>query len=232
MIMPMKSLERSKAIELRMRYQLGYGDIAKRLKVSKSTLGRWLQDLPLSESRILELRRQAWNRGEVKRERFRATMRKKRESHEKVVYLKQKKELGALSSQTLFVAGLMLYVAEGDKKDRYHIGLANTDPRIIEFFIWWLQKYLKIRRSQVRVQLHLYEQMNIGAEKRFWRKITGIHTRQFYKDQIRPLRPSSFSYAESFRHGTCKIYVQGGKYKTNLMLSIQAFFDTYRGLRS
>ncbi|HEY4487429.1 MAG TPA: hypothetical protein VI483_01535, partial [Candidatus Paceibacterota bacterium] len=129
-----KFAERNKALELRIKHQLGYSAIAKQLNVSKSTLSRWLQELPLSEQRILELRREAWGRGEASRELFRQTMRKKREARDEKVYREQKKKLGKLSNQAAFVAGLMLYLAEGDKKDQYHIGLANTDPRIISFF--------------------------------------------------------------------------------------------------
>jgi DNA-binding transcriptional ArsR family regulator len=67
----MKSAQREKAIELRLVQKLGYGEIAKQVKVSKSTLSRWLEDLPLSDERMLELRRNAWSKGEAKREKFR-----------------------------------------------------------------------------------------------------------------------------------------------------------------
>lgn len=227
----MKAAERDKALKLRIKHQLGYSTIAKQLSVSKSTLTRWLKDLPLSEKRILDLRREAWSRGEASRELFRQTMRKKREAKEEEIYAKQLKQLGSISRQSLFVAGLMLYLAEGDKKDRYHIGLANTDPQIISFFLWWLEKFLHVPKSRMRVQLHLYASMDLIQERKFWEKLTKLPRVQFYQDQIRPLRPGSFSYSESFRHGTCKIYVNGMKEKVELTLSIKAFFDTYKGLR-
>jgi transposase len=53
----MKSVEREKAIELRLVHKLGYGEIAKRVNVSKSTLSRWLEDLPLTDERVLKQRR-------------------------------------------------------------------------------------------------------------------------------------------------------------------------------
>ena len=158
-------------------------------------------------------------------------MRKKREAKEEEIYAKQLSQLGPISRQSLFVAGLMLYLAEGDKKDRYHIGLANTDPQVISFFIWWLQKFLRVPKSRMRVQLHLYESMDLSRERRFWEKLTKLPRAQFYRDQVRLLRPGSFSYPESFRHGTCKIYVNGMKEKVELTLSIKAFFDTYTRLR-
>lgn len=226
-----KATERDRALELRIKHQLGYSAIAKQVSVSKGTLARWLKHLPLSEERIVELRRKSWTKGEAQRERIRETKRKKREVREQEVYLQMRKRFAKISSQALFVAGLMLYHAEGDKKDFYHMGIANTDPQIIKFFVWWLQKFMGIPRSRMKVQLHLYESMNLVNERKFWIKQTGLPEHQFYKDQVRPIRPGSFSYSESFRHGTCKIYVYGLKESRELMLSIKAFFDRHNELR-
>ena len=211
---------------------MGYTAIRKLVKVSKGTLSLWLKDLPLSDKRILELRREAWSRGIASRELFRQTMQKKREARELAVYKKQKKRLARLSQQTLYVAGLMLYLAEGGKQDPYSICLANTDPQIIQFFTWWMENFFHVSRRQMKAQLHLYESMNISKEKTFWCRALGFTRKQFYKDQVRKLRPSSFSYSESYRHGTCQVYLHSSKQKMELMLSIRAFFDTYKGLRA
>src|SRR3989344_8220196 len=96
-IIVMKSAEREKAIELRLVHKLGYDAIAKQVKVSKSTLSRWLEDLPLTDERVLELRREAWGRGEASRERFRQTMRSKRDERDRNIYIEQKKKMGKLS---------------------------------------------------------------------------------------------------------------------------------------
>lgn len=228
----MKSAERSKAIELRIKHKLGYGAIAKRIKVSKSTLSYWLRDLPLTDERILELQREAWGRGQASRELFLKTMREKRKAREQIVYLEQKKKLGRLTEQALFVAGLMLYLAEGSKKNPYSICFSNTDPEIIKFFVWWMEHFMSISRSKMKGQLHLYASMDLKAEKSFWARELGFKQAQFYKDQIRKLRPASFSYAESYRHGTCQVYSHGWKQKAELMLSIKAFLDTYSKTRA
>lgn len=225
----MKFKEREKALELRIKHQLGFGTIARKLKVSKGTLSRWLRDYPLSKDRIYQLRKDNWGSSEAKRELFRQTMRKKRDEKRESDYAIIRKKIGRLSRQSLFVAGLMLYLAEGDKKNDYHIGLANTDPEIIRFFVWWLGEFFHIPKSRLRIILHLYSDMDLEKERKYWQSVVGVPREQFYKDQIRPIRPNSFSYSESFRHGTCKIYVHGVKDKTELTLSIRAFFDTYRG---
>ena len=225
----MKSAQRERAIELRLTHKLGYGAIAKKIKVSKSTLSRWLEDLPLTDERMLELRRAAWSKGEAKRERFRQTMRAKRDERDQQIYLKQKKKLSRISEQSMFVAGLMLYAAEGDKKTRAEIAFANTDHEMVLFFAHWLEKFLRIEPGKLKIQLHLYENMDVHAEELFWQKQLGMNQGQLCKSQIRPVRPGKFSYREPFRHGTCKLYIGGVIKKAELMLSIKAFFDTYKG---
>lgn len=226
----MRAVDKQRAIQLRTEKHMGYGEIVRLLGVPKSTLSVWLRDYPLSEARVQELRRAAWSRGEAKREQFRTTMRAKRDEREQRVYEQQRAKIGEVSSQTDFVAGLMLYAAEGDKKNRSTIALANTDPTLIRFFIRWLHEHLAIPREKMRVELHLYESMDIEAEKAYWRDITGLSQDQFYRSQIRQLRPNSFSYSESFRHGTCRVLTHGVEAKTELLLSIRAFLGTYRGL--
>lgn len=222
----MKSAQREKAIELRLVQKLSYGEIAKQVKVAKSTLSRWLEDLPLSEERMLELRRDAWNKGEAKREKFRETMRAKRDKRESEIYLVQKKKLSKISEQSLFVAGLMLYAAEGDKKSRAEIAFSNSDAVMVAFFARWLERFLDIDQGKLRIQLHLYENMDISAEESYWKKHLGMKQSQLCKTQVRPLRAGGFSYREPFRHGTCKLYIGGVVKKAELMLSIRAFFDT------
>jgi hypothetical protein len=186
--------------------------------------------LPLTEERILELRRAGWSRGEAKRERFRLAMRAKRERKERGLYELQKRKLANVREESLFVAGLMLYAAEGEKKSKSDISFANTDPALVRFFAGWLVRFLGLPARKFRVQLHLYETMDIKAEERFWLKAIGLSKEQLWTSQVRPLRPNSFSYRDTSRHGTCRLYVGSVPAKAKLMLSIKAFFDTHSKL--
>lgn len=223
----MNSQLRQRAINLRIKKELSYSEIRKRLGVPKSTLSYWLREFPISEERILELRRQGWKKSEAGRERFRTTMRKKKELRDREVYNKYQIRFTELSEDALFITGLILYLGEGDKKDYARIGLANTDPAIIKFFIKWMNEFLSVNKEEVKVQLHLYENMDIKKEKEFWRSELGFQENQFYKPAIRKLQKSSFSYKESYRHGTCSVYVLGVERKRELTMAIQAFIDKY-----
>ena len=81
-----KKLERRKAIILRKQGK-SYSQIKKVIKVSKGTLSCWLRDYPLSKQRIIEL----CNRNEQRIEKFRQTMRKKKEKRWNETLEKEKK---------------------------------------------------------------------------------------------------------------------------------------------
>ncbi|MDC1205463.1 hypothetical protein N8083_01290 [Candidatus Pacebacteria bacterium] len=223
----MKKEMRAKAIELRITKHMSYSAIKEKLGVPKSTLSYWLKDHPLSDKKILELRRKGWKKGEASRERYRNTMRVKKEEKAKEVYNLEKKNLQKISKQTSYVAGLILYAAEGAKKDPYRIALANTDPAILLFYKHWLKTFLNVPESKIRSQLHLYEDMDISKEEKFWRDTLGLQKDQFYKTQVRRLQTNSFIYKGSYRHGTATIEISSGKKKMKIMMAIKAFMDLH-----
>lgn len=222
----MRSKLREKAIALRRR-ELSYGEIKRQLGVPKSTLSYWLRDFPLDEHRIRELRQRGWRRGEAGREKFRATMRLKREHKEEKIYHREQLKLAGLSRNSLYIAGLMLYLAEGGKTNRARVSFANTDVRIIRFFVYWLHKFFSIPREHVRAQLHLYANMNIPSEEKYWLDQLGFERGQLYKTQVRSLRPESFSYQDTSRHGTCSIFLPNTATMTRISMAIRAFLDIY-----
>lgn len=223
----MKSELREKVVQLRLTHELSYSEIRKRTGVSKSTLSYWLRDLPLSNKRISELRKKGWKKGEAARELYRNSMRKKKVQEYASEYEKAKKRFSHISADAHYIAGLMLYAAEGSKKDPYKISIANTDPKIILFFIDWLQVHCAVSKDDLRFQLHLYESMEIEKEILFWINTLGIQRMQLYKAQIRKLQKASFTYSGSFRHGTCTLYFGSKEKKTLIMASIAAFFDLH-----
>jgi len=154
-------------------------------------------------------------------------MRKKQEEKCQQVYERYKKKLAKLSEDAFFVAGLMLYLSEGGKSNYAQISLSNTDSKIIKFFMQWLIHFFSVAKKKMKAELHLYENMDIKKEQKFWQKELGFRKNQFYKTQIRKLQKSSFSYKGSYRHGTCQIYLPGVERKRELMMAIQVFLDKY-----
>jgi transposase-like protein len=218
---------KQEAIRLRVEEELSYDAIRKKLGVAKSTLHEWLKHFPLSRERILELKRANWTNNQAKIELYRTTMAEKRERSKQKIYDRYKKRFKKLSENSFFVAGLMLYLAEGAKTREYDIRIANTDVRIIKFFMRWLQKSFAISQGRLRAQLHLYPTMDIPKEILFWKKELEFEDCQFYKPEIRKLTKASFSYSESFRHGTCSLGFSSVEKKAEIMMAIRAFLDLH-----
>ncbi|OGN12852.1 MAG: hypothetical protein A3D48_00140 [Candidatus Yanofskybacteria bacterium RIFCSPHIGHO2_02_FULL_43_17] len=219
----MKAELKEQAIRLRLEQNLGYASIAKLIPVSKSTLSAWLKHYPLSEERIRDLQRQNLKNNEVKIERFRNAMRLRRQNKFEEEFARYLKRFAKVSRETRFAAGLMLYLAEGSKKDDYHITITNTDPNVINFFIRWLQEFFKVPKSSMRFQLQLYPTMDIPKEIEFWKNELGIQSNQFYKYYLRKLHKASFTYRDTSRHGICGANFSSSQKKREIMAAIKAF---------
>lgn len=180
---------------------LPYSVIKLKLGVSKSTLSYWLRDMPLELDRINELRAKSPKRIE----RFRDTMRVKREKRLDGVCNQVKKDIGKLTKREFLIAGFFLYWGEGGKTQRYSISLSNTDPSMIRFYLKWLG-VLGVPLSKITVRLHLYSDMDIKRETNFWMKESGLLSEQFKKPYI---KQSQYLYVSElgFGHGTCNIIV-------------------------
>jgi transposase-like protein len=214
---------KQRAVQMRMEKEMSYNAIRKELGVAKSTLHEWLKNFPLSRERILELKRTAWKKNEAKIELYRATMAEKRENRRQEIYEKYRGRFADISEESLFIAGLVLYLAEGAKTNEHAICITNTDSRVIKFFIGWLSGFWGVPKEKLRVELHLYPTMDIPREILFWKTELELEDYQFYKPQIRNFQKNSFSYRESFRHGTCSLSVCGVEKKMELMMAIKAF---------
>jgi hypothetical protein len=223
----MNSRLREQAVKLRLEQDLSYGEIKKKLGVAKSTLSYWLREFPLKEERVSELCRYGWKKSESSREKFRITMRKKRELRNREIYDNYRRKFAKISKESFFTAGLMLYLGEGDKRRYERINLVNTDPETIKFFIKWVIEFLEVKREEIKVQLYLHDDMNIRREKKFWGEELGVSIAQFYKTQVRKSSKGSYSYKESSNHGTCGIYIMGVEKKRELMMAIQALLDSF-----
>jgi transcriptional regulator with XRE-family HTH domain len=219
--------EREKAIALRKEKQMSYGQIKKILKVSKSTLSYWLRNYPLSEKRIKELQRKGWEKSETSRERFRITMRKKKEERLKKFYKEQRKIIFPFNKREFFLAGLFLYWGEGSKTHPGELSISNTNPSIIKFFISWLTNSLNVPKEKLRVQLHLYRDMNIRKEIQFWSKILNLPLSQFNKPYIKKSSTNRINHKGGFGHGTCNVTIGNTRLAERIHMSIKAIADKY-----
>lgn len=219
--------DREKALALR-KQEMSYSQIKKTLGISKSTLSYWLRDYPLSEKKIKELQKLGAKRSEGAIEKFRETMRRKKEKRREETYKVQKKNILPLNKQELFLAGLMLYWGEGTKCRMDSLEIANSDPSVIKFFIYWLTKILSAPRNKIKIQLHLYNDMNIDKEMKYWSDILKIPRGQFNRPYIKKTSIKRINHKGGFGHGTCQARVGDTLLTEKIFMSIKVISDRYQ----
>lgn len=212
--------KKDEAIRLRLKEE-SYSQIKEKIKVSKSTLSLWLRDYPLSKKRIRELR----NLNEKRIERFRASMLNKRINRLKETYNQEKNRILPLSGRDLFLAGLFLYWGEGLKKGNALSSVSSSDPSIIKFSIKWFSKIFLVPIKKIKIKLHLYKDMNIKNEIKFWSKELKIPQNQFSKPYIKNSNYRSINYKRSFGHGTCNINIGNAKLSEKILSEIKVISD-------
>ena len=211
--------DKQKALEMRAQ-GMSYSQIKEKIGISKGTLSGWLHDKPLSETRIRELR----DFSPQRIEKYRNTMKLKRDVKNKAAYQSIASKIGTISDREFFIAGLFLYWAEGSKTRAFATGLTNTNPAMLILFIQWL-KFFDIPKSKIKVHLHLYSDMDIKKQMDFWSRKLDIPLSQFRKPYIKKTALSSITYTNGFGQGTCSVIVDNGILSSQVMMGIQYIQD-------
>lgn len=196
----MKLEERNKAIELRKK-GYSYSEILKKINVSKSTISSWLRDIELTIKQKNKLLRE----GELGRYKGSRTQYKKRIIKTKEIIEKSKNEFNFLIKNPLFLSGLMLYWAEGDKHKQERVKFTNSDEAMICLMMRWFREICKVPESKFRIALHVHNLHFRNNVKRYWAKLTNVPQKQFQKTYI---KKSSLRYRRNILYnGTCAIVV-------------------------
>ena len=216
---------RQRAILLRKQGKT-YSEIRRELRVAKSTLSDWLSKYPLTPEQLVLLSKTISTNKDIARERYRITMRLRREARLQKAYEEQKKSILPLSKKELLIAGLFLYWGEGQKRLPGYIGISNTDPKIVKFSLFWLIEALMVPKGKIRIQLHLYNDMNIEEEVKYWNNELNISESQFNNPYIKTSMREGLTY-KGFGHGTCTLMVSNILLKEKIMMGIEAIADFY-----
>lgn len=137
----------------------------------------------------------------------------------------------SLTDRELEIIGISLYKCEGSKRRRakgrksdycYAIEFTNCDPGVIELFVLFLNKILKINNQKLKVELFFYKDHNIDKLKEYWSRITGISLTQFDKPIL--LEQKNSRYKPNPR-GTCKLRYYSKKKFIELEDKINELFN-------
>lgn len=135
---------REKAIQLRKEKHLSLNDIVERLQLPKSTVYYWIKDIPIPRT----------NKQTEGQRRGTLAMQEKYEKLREEAYQSAYQQASELLRNPTFRDFVVLYMAEGYKRDRNLVSVANSDTQIIKLVNYWITK-LTNNRVSYSLQCHV-----------------------------------------------------------------------------
>jgi transcriptional regulator with XRE-family HTH domain len=193
-------------------------EIAKVCDVSKSTISKWLAGSDIS-ARVTKQNKRRAGLANVNRLKL---INKARNIEREKKYQEAVKEAEVsfkhYRKDPLFIAGLMLYIGEGDNKDRAKIRIANSRTSVHRIYIDFMVAYFGIERSKIRFWVLLYPDLSEGACMKYWSKALKLPYSQFYKNQV--IQGKSKKRTLQFGVGNTIIVSTVLKYKLNRWIEL------------
>lgn len=112
----------------------------------------------------------------------------KRRGQKESAYVKQnpngdpfkiKKNLNQ-GEKKLLLMGLMLYWAEGNKKNKFLVALGNLDSRMIKLFLGFLRKICRIDEKRARLYVRVYKNFSKNKARLYWENFLKLPKTQIY----------------------------------------------------
>lgn len=186
----MRLEDKFKAIALRQQGKT-YSEITEVIpNLPKGTLCGWVKNIELTTSQKRRILTKISKGGDkarsIQRQRGAWTNHLKRIAQTKQIVLQAQRESKNLSKNPLFLMGLMLYWAEGDRSlERQKVSFCNSDSLMIEFIMKWFRKICHVSDKKFRISLNIHTLHNKSEKERYWSVITQIPSSQFYKTIIK-----------------------------------------------
>lgn len=172
--------------------------------LSKGTLNSWLKDVQLTrdqKERLLAKIRLGSDKGRLKG--AWKNHQKRTENTERIVK-NATDEVGTMIKNPLFMAGVLLYWAEGGKTQE-RVGFTNSDPTMITLMMKWFRKLCKVNEAKFRIHLSIMALHNKNESEKFWSCLTGVPLTQFNKTHVKPTLLSGKRNPSYM--GTCRIII-------------------------
>jgi transcriptional regulator with XRE-family HTH domain len=178
---------RARARELRLQGWT-YDQIEAELGCSRSSVSLWVRDLPKPEPQYTPEEQRELMQAGLARLRSTQDEERKRIKHE------AEQEIGPLTDGELFMAGVALYWAEGQKSKSYQrreaVIFVNSDPGVIKVYLAWLD-LLGVARERLRFRVMIHETADVAAAERHWANLVGIDASDLQSTTLKKHNPKT-----------------------------------------
>ena len=201
---------REKARSLRRERKLTIDQLAECLALPRTTIYYWVRDLPIPRTMRQNRSQRRGARG----------MRRKYRLLREAAYEEGRATYAALLRQPSFRDFVILYIAEGYKRCRNTVSLANSDPAVIQVAAEWIRL---LGTNQVTYWLQYHADQDLDELQSFWGDQLGVDA-----GQIRLQRKSNSNQLAArrwrSRHGVLSVVCRD----TYLRARLQAWMDYVR----
>lgn len=156
-----------------------YAEIMAVIPVPKSTLSSWCREVTLTEAQKTAILSRTGSRRGIPRD----TQRRRREETERIQSAGFN-EVPGLITDPLWLAGTVMYWAEGAKSKRW-LALANSDPRASLLFINWVRANL-MSDPEFVFHLHLHAGNSEKEARAFWERKLRLENPYYYRTYFKP----------------------------------------------
>jgi len=123
-----------------------------------------------------------------------------------------------LTDRDLFIAGVALYIGEGDKTGS-DLTMTNSDPRVLNLWVRFLKQVCNVLPERLKVHIDYYEDLDYPALAEYWSQTLGIPSKSFQRPTLKTGRLTKGNLlARRSVHGTVHIGFNDSKLKA-LMIS-------------
>ncbi len=157
-------------------------EIAKICDVSKSTVSKWLKNKTFSENVTKQNKRRAGLENAKRLRLVNKARTGEREKKYRETVRSAQTEYKHYKNHPLFVAGLILYLAQGDGSNQGQIRLSSKELITHKLFIRFALEYLGVEKKQVHCWLQLYQGQSEAKCMKKWKAATSLPYSQFYKN--------------------------------------------------
>jgi hypothetical protein len=197
-------------------------EIARVVGVAPSSVSVWVRDVKLTPEQLdsLHQRNPAYN-GQLRGANGNAERWRARRSR----YQREGQEL-ASCGDWLFVAGVMLYWAEGDKRSRNAARISNSDPEVLKLFMRFLRESLELPDDPIRVTCNLFADHLERQDQieQFWLNALGLTRSHLCKSVVNTYSKYSLKKRKGKPpHGTTRVTVHSVRTVQQIYGAIQEY---------
>ena len=179
-------------------------EIAAKLGPPKNTLTLWVRGIELTPEQRARLRRREIESNGRNRALAIEAHRQARLARIAVASAQAQAFLRTIEShqQANHIAAAMLYLAEGAKGEGA-FGFANSDPKIVRYWLYLLRTSFSIDESKFRIQIMCRADQDIHELTQYWTEVTGI--KRFRQGTVDPRTEGEPTKRADYK-GVCKIH--------------------------